>query len=352
MNDLKHKLGIIGYGGMAGWHQTNCKRLDGFKAVAAYDIDPAQLERAKADGLTPYNSAEELLAQDDVDIILVATPNNFHKEYSIMAMNAGKTVVCEKPVAMNCGELQEMIDASKKNNVIFTVHQNRRWDTDFNIVKKAIAEGLVGKPYTIESRVHGQNGVVAGWRAYKVAGGGMLLDWGVHLIDQIMFMINEKVTEVYCNLHKIKTPEVDDYDKLILRFESGLTAQIEVGTYCLQPMPRWYINGDGGSLILNGWECDGKIVHAKQMELDWEPEIVQTAAGPTRTMAPRPKETLSELPLPEIKTDWIEFYRNVIDTMDGKAQLAVTPDSVMRVLRVIDAAFESDEKGTCVKVNV
>lgn len=71
-----------------------------------------------------------------------------------------------------------MIAASERNHVLFSVHQNRRWDRDFRIVMEILKRGEIGKPYTIESRVHGQNGVIHGWRAYKVAGGGMLLDWG------------------------------------------------------------------------------------------------------------------------------------------------------------------------------
>ncbi len=194
---MVHKLGIIGYGGMATWHHKNSERVGNLEVVAAYDIDPIRVNAAREAGLTGYDTLEEFLADKSFDMVLVATPNNFHKEMSVKAMDSGRHVICEKPVAMSCEELSDMIEASKRNNVIFTVHQNRRWDKDYKIVCKAIEDGMLGKPYSIESRVHGQNGVMHGWRAYKVAGGGMLLDWGVHLIDQIMYFIKEPVTEVY-----------------------------------------------------------------------------------------------------------------------------------------------------------
>lgn len=349
---MGHKLGIIGYGGMACWHHDNSKRVDDFEVVAAFDIAQDRRDLAASKGLTAYDNLADFLADKRFDLVLVATPNNFHKEMTIAALEAGYNVICEKPVAMSVAELDEMIATSERVGKLFTVHQNRRWDKDFNIVKKAIQENMLGKPYSIESRVHGQNGVMHGWRAYKVAGGGMLLDWGVHLLDQIMWLVNEPVKEVYANLHMIKTPEVDDYFKAILRFESGLSAQVEVGTYTLIRQPRWYAYGDAGALIINDWDCSGHVIRAKDHVLEWEQEVVQTSAGPTRSMAPRPKETLEEFPLPEINTEWAELYRNVLATIDGKAELIVKPSQVKRVLTVIEAIFKSDETGEAIKVNI
>ncbi|HOF27653.1 MAG TPA: Gfo/Idh/MocA family oxidoreductase [Clostridia bacterium] len=340
---MGYKMGIIGYGGMASWHHKNSVKVPGLTVTSAFDIDSERLKVAEQNGLKIYDNVDDFLKYGDFSIVLVATPNNFHKYYSIMAMDAKKHVVCEKPVAMSLTELDAMIAASQKNNVLFTVHQNRRWDRDYKIVKKVLTDNTIGKPYTIESRVHGQNGVMHGWRAYKVAGGGMLLDWGVHLIDQILYMIDEKVTEVYCQLFSIKTPEVDDYFKLLLRFESGLSAQIEVGTYCLEKMPRWYINADHGSLIVKNWECEGKITKASEIVMEWEPEVVQTVGGPTRTMAPRPKETLEELALPEVQSQWIEYYMNVISYLNGKEDIIVKHEELRRVMKIIEAAFESDK---------
>ena len=349
----EHRLGIIGYGGMAGWHHGHINELiDGLKVVAAYDVDPAALERAKKNGLKVYEDAEAFLASHEFDMVLVATPNNFHCDYVCRALRAGYHVVCEKPVAMTSEELQLMDKTAKECGKVFTVHQNRRWDEDYCIVKKAIEDGLLGKPFTVESRVHGQGGVVHGWREFKVAGGGMVYDWGVRLIDQILDMYREKVVSVSAHLHSVRTPEVDDYFKLLLRFESGVSAQIEVGTFNLIQGPRWYACGDGGALIVEDWECHGRIIHASEQALSWEPVVIQTKAGPTRTMAPRPKETLEEIPLPKVDVSWADFYHNVMDTIDGKAELIVNIPGVARVLKVIEAAFESSEKGIDLRVSI
>lgn len=346
------KVGIIGYGGMAGYHHSNYARTGCMEAVAAYDIDPERVKAAEEKGLKGFSTLEDFLASHMFDLVLVTTPNNFHRDLTIAALEAGYHVVCEKPVAMSVTELEDMIAASKRCGKIFTVHQNRRWDTDFLVVKKAIEDGMVGKPYTIENCVHGASGVMHGWRAYKVAGGGMLFDWGIHLLDQVMFMIKEPVVDVWCHMDSVRTPEVDDYFKLLLEFESGLNAQIEVGTYCLSPKPRWYVNGMEGSLLLKDWDCNGCVVHSSQEAMEWEPEVVQTKAGPTRTMAPRPKETLSELPLPKVEGDWVDFYRNVAAAIEGKEEQLVKHEELLRVMKVIEAAFQSAETHHSVPVHI
>ncbi|MBP5208169.1 MAG: Gfo/Idh/MocA family oxidoreductase [Clostridia bacterium] len=348
-----HKLGIIGYGGMAGWHHNSIKsNFDDLQVVAAYDIDPARLEVAEKNGLKAYKTAEEFLDSHDFDVVLVATPNNFHCEYVCRALEAGYNVVCEKPVAMSVKELDRMEETAKRTGHLFSVHQNRRWDQDYRIMKEAYDTGMIGKPFTIESRVHGQGGMVHGWREFKVAGGGMVYDWGVHLIDQLLDMIDSKVVSVYANLHSVRTPEVDDYFKLVFRYENGITAHVEVGTFNLVQLPRWYACGDGGALVINDWDCHGKIIHTRDTVMKWEPVVVQTKAGPTRTMAPRPADTLEELPLPHVETSWSCFYRNILDTIDGKAELIVTIPSVRRVLQVIEACFESDRTGEGIKTDI
>ena len=192
---MSYHVGIIGYGGMAHFHRKRIRDVDCMEVTGLYDINPEKIASEKGK-VKIYGSAEEIMSDKDIDIILIATPNNFHKDLSIAAMKAGKNVICEKPVALNSKELEEMITVSKQTGRLFSVHQNRRWDKDFRIVKKVIEDGLVGKPFYVESRVQGSNGVPGDWRCVKEAGGGMLLDWGVHLIDQIMWMVKSPVVSI------------------------------------------------------------------------------------------------------------------------------------------------------------
>lgn len=349
---MKHNIGIIGYGYMGNWHFKNSQRIDNLGVTCVYDIDSKKLANAKKDGLKTYDNLENFLKDDSFDIVLIATPNDVHKQLAIKAMEFGKNVVCEKPVTMNSLEMEEIIKSTKKYNKHFFVHQNRRWDKDFNIVKSVIEKKQIGKPHTIESRIHGQRGVVFGWRANMQVGGGMFYDWGVHLIDQFLMLVDSKVKDVYCYMANVKTPTADDYFKIILRFENGVCCTGEVGTYCLKQLPRWYVHGDLGCIEIKDWECNGEIIFANQYQVDWEQEVVQTSAGPTRSMAPRPKETLTNIEIPKINPDWCEFYQNVIDTIQGEAEQLVKNEQVLRVCKIIDAGFKSNELASSVKVDI
>ena len=347
----QYKAALVGYGGMGHWHFEGICKTDRVKFVGVYDIDPKRMELAKSEGFEKlYDSYEAMLADASLDIIVVATPNNFHKTLVCQALEAGKAVVCEKPVAMSSGELQDMMDTAKRTGSLFTIHQNRRADADYLAMREQAESGLLGKVFEIESRVTGSRGIPEGWRQYAVAGGGMMLDWGVHLIDQLMMMNPTPVTSVFCDMYHVAYQECDDGFKLQLKFEDGVMATIEVCSSHYFEAPRWYVCGDRGALTIPDWSCNGKVVRASQHEVTWEEEIIYTKAGPTKTMAPRAKDTIEEIALDPDKyfSDYDVFYRNLADVLDGTAELRVKPEEAMRVMKVMEAAFESDRTGQAI----
>lgn len=345
---MAHKLSFIGFGGMAGWHYENIKnKIKDIEIKGVWDVRESQREKAKGLGLYVYQNLQELLNDKEIDLVTIATPNDVHKELAVSAMRSGKNVVCEKPVTLNAKEMEEIIAVQKETGKLFSVHQNRRWDRDFVCVKEAIRKGLIGKPYFIESRVLGSRAEsMFGWRAHQKNGGGMVLDWGVHLLDQALQLIDSKVVSCEAHLQKIFGDEVDDNIKLILRFANGVSYIMEMATNCFINQPRWHISGTEGTLVIEDWAVNGKIVSKKQdADMLWAEDIVYTEAGPTRTMAPRPKETMEEIPLPAVKSDWTDFYRNIVDVLDGKAEQIVKNGEVLRVMRLIDCLFASDRQG-------
>ena len=344
-----HTIAVVGYGGIGNWHCQKLSAVEGITLGGIYDINPVKMQSAADAGIYTYDSFEAVLANPQVDTVILSVPNNFHKDYTIQALNAGKNVICEKPVAMCAADLEDMIAVAEKSGKLFSVHQNRRWDKDYNIVKSVLNSGVIGEPFYIESRVQGAKGVPGDWRCVKEAGGGMMLDWGVHMIDQIMWHVDSPVTEVYAHMLSVKFEGVDDNFKLLLKFENGLSALVEVDTYTFINLPRWHVSGTEGTMVIDDWDCNGKIVKAKTVEFNWEEGIVYTAAGPTKTMAPRPKESVEEIALPEVQTDASDYYRNFVAAAEGREELIVKPAQALRVMKVMDAAFESGEKGICVK---
>ena len=353
----QHKIGIIGFGGMAN-HHVDCLKNTGFDRAeikGVYDINPEKYELAHKKGLIDYPSYEAMLADDEIDIILVATSNEVHKELAIKALEAGKHVICEKPVTNTSAELEEIMAVSEKCGKVFTIDQNRRTNKDFVLMRRKVEEGLIGKPYVIESRVEGSRGMPTGWRTIKRLGGGMMLDWGVHLIDQLMYMYDEKVINVFCKMFSLQYPEVDDNFRLTMTFESGLVAHIEVSTNNYITHPRWYVLGEQGTLQIDDWNCDGEIVRCKDKENEWAEEIVYTKAGPTKTMAPRSEKSIERIKISEptdVTDDLTVVYNQMIDEIEGKAELTIKPEQALRVMKVMEAAFESNEKSEAIKTNI
>lgn len=348
---MKHRLAIIGFGGMGTWHYENItQKIEEIEVVGAYDIRPEVEMSVKEAGLKWYKSLDEVLKDESIDIVTIATPNDVHKELAIKCLRQGKNVICEKPVTMNAKELEEVIAVRNETGKVFSVHQNRRWDKDYAIVRKVIEEDTIGKVCMIENRVQGSRQAMHGWRAFKHNGGGMLLDWGVHLIDQLLWMIKSPVIGVYADLQSIYSEEVDDNLKVMLKFEEGVSALVEVATNCFINQCRWHMIGEEGTAVVEDWDCTGKVVKLKgEGKMEWADTIIYTEAGPTRTMAPRPSETTQTLSLPYVQTEWTDYYKNIVSVLEGASELIVKPEECLRVMRVIDAIFESAEKNRSVE---
>ena len=347
---MKKKIAIIGYGGQGCWHCRQILKSDVAELIGIYDIAKLRQQIAISEGIRCYDSVDALLQDNKVEVVVIATPNGSHKELVIKALEAGKHVICEKPVEMSVAVFDEMCKVAARCNKLFTVHQNRRWDVDFLAMKKLAESGDIGDIIRLESRIHGSRGIPSDWRGTKAQGGGMILDWGVHLIDQVLqIFIREELAKVYCETTHITNQEVDDGFKLTLYFESGKTAYIEVGTYNFLAMPRFYMQCKKGSAIITDWT---KKAHVARMKAWNEKDVlpVQTAAGITKTMAPRDKVTLDEYDLDRPISDVHDFYRNFCAALDGREELLIRSKEVRKVLWVMELVFESARIGQVIRI--
>ena len=341
--ELPLGIAIVGFGGMGSQHARTVKGVTELKLMGSFDILEERQILAESMGVHAYSSFEEMLADEKVDIVLIATPNHLHKGMCIDALQAGKNVICEKPVTMCAADLEEVIAVSEKCGKIFTVHQNRRWDEDFLIAKKVYEVGTIGKIYNIESRVMGSQGVPADWRLKLEFGGGMMLDWVIHISDQMLWLFPKKISKVYCRLGYILGGECDDNVELHLYFEDGMKALLEVTTWNMETLPRWYMNGmDGTMTIRDFWFKQGSITRLKE-DIKNNTKPIEAGKGITKTMAPRDANTLEMLALPRIKSDVCDFYRNVVGAITQGEELIVKPSEALRVMRLIDLARKSAE---------
>ena len=344
-------IAVIGYGGQGAWHCGQILKSDVCTLAGTYDIRETRRAAAEACGIRVYGSNEELLADPLVDAVVIATPNDLHEALVISALEAGKHVICEKPVEMSVASVDRMVAACEKAGKLFTVHHNRRWDVDFLAMKELARSGQIGRVLNLESRVHGSRGIPSDWRGEKAHGGGMILDWGIHLIDQILQIFQQKIVRLYCTCSHITNQEVDDGFRLELYFEDGASAHVELGTYNFLPLPRFYMQAEKGSALITDWRHPAHVAKLTcWVEKDVTP--VQNAAGITKTMAPRDHLTLDEYDLEIPRSDVHDFYRNFCLAMDGKAEQLVTHSQIRRVMSVVEACFESDAKKQTLEVNI
>ncbi len=350
MENKKMKVAVVGYGGMGGWHVEHLLKSDVAELAGVYDILPEQNALAESRGIHAYASYEALLADPEIELVTVATPNDSHEELVVAALNAGKHVICEKPVALSMESLDRMIAAAERNGVRFSTHQNRRWDVDFLSMKQLKESGELGRVLHLESRIHGSRGIPSDWRKERERGGGMLYDWGIHLIDQILLIFGWDVKRVYCICDYITKQEVDDGFRLDLWFEDDVHAMVEVGTYNFIAMPRFYMRAEEGSALLTDWHEEPQVV---KCSLWHENKVVpvKTAAGLTKTMAPRNEMTTESYRLPLPPSDVHDYYRHFITAIRTGCEQDVTYDQMRTDLKVILAAFRSAETGAPVELN-
>jgi predicted dehydrogenase len=314
---------VVGYGKSLNTKLFHCQAIKATEGLNLYGVcarNPQYQEEAKRlYGAKVFSDLEEVLRDDRVALVVIATPSDLHADMAVQALNAGKNVVVEKPMCLKTSEAETMIEASRRRGLLLTVRQNRRWDSDFLTVQKAMTEGILGTVFLLQI-ANTDLMKPSGWRTQRSRGGGVLYDIGAHLIDQALQLIGAKPVHVYASLGHWGSPaEAETYARVFLKFDDGRMADLEMSHLSWLPRPRWYVLGDRGSLIQERNKARARS-QAGETELACEPE----RAG--------------------------DFYRNVKETLEGKAKLAVTPEETKTVVGLIEAALGSAESGKVIEL--
>ncbi len=353
MEDIR--IAVIGHGFMGHEHETMLSQMEGIRLVGFSDRDPKQLDDVR-EGLKRYESNKALLSDPEVDVVLIAANNNQHHDLVIQAAEAGKDIICEKPAAMSPEELDDMVRVTNECGVKFTVHHQRRLDQDFRIMKEIFDQKALGDVYMMKNSLYGFNGNMHDWHVYISEGGGMLYDWGVHLIDQILFMMPEaKITSIYADVRNVINFEVDDYFKILLRFDNHVMAEVELGTYLLADKPQdkwferhWIMSGNKGTAYVDGFEPEGKIVRTTELLTNVRGSRTMTAAGPTRSFGPPAPGKIVTEDVPKVNTCHRDYFENYKKAYYGEEDFLVKIPETRRVLAVMDAVRKSAETGKSV----
>jgi len=329
------EFGIVGYGAMVSqYHRQLIEKVPGAHLLAVCDITPARREAAGADGVERvYAHLPAMLADDDIDVVVIATPSHSHVDIGLKAARAGKHILTEKPAARTAAELRKMISAARRAGVIFTVFHNRRWDADFQAAKRIVRQKMVGDVVAVEARWQlygsavgfGTKDFKPEWREMRRYGGGILLDLGVHMLDQIHEMVPGRPAEVFAAVRGgVWAKDCDDYASGIIRFDDGLVAHVEASGLTKVSLPRYRIIGTRGMAVSNA--------ATKCFEL-----YLGKADAPRRTISFASPDR------------WDTVYRRLVAAVkDRRKKPAVDPESVVTTMQLIDAYRESSKTGRSV----
>jgi predicted dehydrogenase len=343
----KIKTAIAGFGFMGHTHAESIMSLPEMALTAVCDTDPEQLKDAPS-GVKTFETIEEMLEKADFSLVIISTPNPCHEEMTIKCAKAKKHILCEKPAALSVESFDRMAAVCKENGVLFTIHQQRRWDKDYRIMKEVCDQKTLGNLYIIKSQLYGVNGNMHDWHVYPEMGGGMLYDWGVHLIDQMLDMVDSKIVSLYADVRNVINEKVDDYFKILFKFANGVLGEIELGTYYLTPKRAWFIGGDKGSAYIDGFAGEGKIVRTKRLLKNVPGKITMSAAGPTRSFGPPEPGVLFDEPLPAVNVSHLNYFEHLIKALRGEEGIVIKTEQVRRVLRVMDAVRTSARLGEAI----
>ena len=339
--DDKVKVGIAGLG-RSGWniHARILEDLpDEYKVVAVSDpIENRRQEAAEKFGCKAFSEFDDLIKDEDVELVIVATPSYLHAPCTIKALEAGKNVVCEKPMATNLAEADAMIETAKKTGKILTVFQNSLFAPDYLKVKEVIQSGKLGRIVLVKIHNH-TFGRRWDWQTLKKFGGGELRNNGVHLIIQGLQLLGDKEPEVFCDLQRTLTlGDAEDHVKVILKASDSPLIDIEVTRACAYPQDNWLVMGTQGGLAGSHHSLRWRYFDPK----DLPPRQVDTKPTPDRSYnverIPWKEESWSSEA--EYRSSGIAFYKELYKTLRYGAPLPVTPEIVRRVMWIIEKCFE------------
>lgn len=333
------RVGVVGLG-RSGWdiHADALAQLAGFEVTAVADPLPERRAEAVARfGCVAYDRPEDLLDDDDVEVAVIATPSHTHVPLALAALEAGRHVVVEKPMAQSAAEVDLLIAAAEKAGRVVTCFQNARLDPTFLAVQDVIASGRLGDLVLIRRTSH-RFARRADWQTLRKYGGGELANTGSHFVDQVLLLLGDGPVEVFADLRRVVSAgDAEDHVKLCLRTESGPTADVECSRAVATPQPSWLVAGTTGGLV----SVDGGLVVRWFDPAGLDELEVDEGAAPQRQYGTDERIDWREETVAvddAVETSGRAYYERLARTLRHGAELFVTPESVRRQIDVIERA--------------
>jgi predicted dehydrogenase len=334
----KIRAGVIGYGGafdMGKMHLTDM-RAAGMVPTAVAEIDPARLAAARRDfpGIETYPTVKAMLKASAVDLVAIITPHNTHAPLALQCLRAGRHVVCEKPMALTTAECDAMIAAAEKAGVMLSTFHNRHWDGWILNALKHIRAGAIGDVVRVDVHMGQWEKPGDWWRSSKSISGGILYDWGVHLLEYTLQIVDSDIREVagyartgvWASSTAWTADTIEDEGQIVVRYASGAWSTLLISGIDCSPRQGWvHVTGTRGSF-----------------EFDAEGWSLTTPGAGDRMRVLKGRN-----PAPQ----WPRFYASVAAHLTRGDELVITPEWARRPIHIIDLANRSAARGAALKAS-
>lgn len=241
--------GILSYG-MSGrvFHAPFIHQKTRFEFRAVVERKEKRAEQ-RYPGVISYDSVDELLNDDAIELVIINTPNNLHVEHATRALEAGKHVLVEKPFAPTRDEAKKLFELGKRKGKHVMVFQNRRWDSDFKLLKRIVERGVLGDPVELHVRFdrYRMEKSPKTFKETNVPGSGVLYDLGSHLLDQVISLFGRPEKSIKISTTHRPGSEVDDFSTLVLAYPKGFHVFIHTSLLVAGPLPAYVLHGTKGS---------------------------------------------------------------------------------------------------------
>ena len=333
-------VGLIGYG-LAGatFHAPLIAAVPSLR-IAAVATSRSEHARSLGEDVRIVADAHALAADPDIDLIVIASPNETHFPLARAGLLAGKHVVVDKPLALDVGEADALIALSRETGRLLSVFHNRRWDGDFLTARRLIESGRLGEVMLYEGRWDRfRPAIKQGWRERPAEGAGLLNDLGPHLIDQALQLFG--LPEALSADVAVQRAEaaVDDYFELVLHY-GPMRAILSASTLVAAPRPRFSVHGTKASFVKHGLDPQEAALKAGRMPSDDGFGADDPALFGTLTDGEGTAETV-----PTESGRYLGYYGGIAAALLDGASVPVDPSDARDGLRIIELARLSALEG-------
>ncbi len=344
-------VAVVGYGpfgGMGYLHGLACTETEGLRLAAAVDTSPERLEAARRDfgDVAAFSSIDDLLASDAAEVVIIATPPVLHADLARACLDSGRHVVVEKPMCLTASDADDLVSRAAAAGLALSVHQSRRWDTDFLALRRAVETGMIGEVFNIETFVGGFEHPCRAWHSEESVSGGAVYDWGSHHIDWILRLHGSAPERVSCTTHTRVWHDSTNVDQLEVKmiWADRREAAFRQSDLAAIRRPKFYVQGTEGTIEGHYQPLDASRLEPGRGYLSG---IHHHAERPVDLRLARYESNwgLLESDLPPVPHPGWGFHRNLADHLLLGDPLAVDPRESRDVVRVLEAAHRSGADG-------